>query len=113
MALSRTASARLNDGSNPQRGTRRTSSRNLAQLSPAQNQSGRLVCTVPPTSYEANNNNWNLTSDIASLAVVENKPEESLMSDVSDAPHHRRSDDKDETPEATRSKGDRPKGKGK
>ena len=50
MALSRTASARLNRGSNPQRGARRTSSRNLAPLSPAQNQSGRLASTVPPTS---------------------------------------------------------------
>ena len=53
IALSRTASAWLNGGSNPQRGARRTSSRNLAPLSPAQNQSGRLACTVPPTSYEA------------------------------------------------------------
>ena len=50
------------------------------------------------------------TSDIDSLAVVENKPEESLMSDVSDARHFRRSDDNDETPEATRSKGDLSKG---
>ena len=97
MAISRTASVRLNDGSNPPRGARRTSSRNLAPLSPAQNQSGRLACTVPPTSCEAHDNKWNLTSDIDGLAVVASKPEECLMSDVSDAPHHPRSDDNDET----------------